>query len=342
MANNRRWLLGWALAELASLSGSPSVPAAAAPGAPVLLAPKSRLPYPADADVWVDAQGQPRVTVPGVEPGLIRGVAVLVYRPRGDSLTWGAQLELCARQGLLSAGGRPEFSVNSAPPASEESPDPNANAEETNAFRAADGGYVVLGQIRNLRTRHQLAYVVLLSGKLNGVQAVAQARSVVDELAGTAKLLRLGPPVPPGSTAAGPSLRLEGDRVRQLLQGIELSARSTPRVKAMARAVLPQATAVTLSTWRTAAALSDQAFFAFYLQQAVRLGWGPPIGQDESVPGRPTLLFQRPNGDGVMMVRAQPAPPGTLGPGGATNRLTTTLYVLMMEGKINAASLSPR
>jgi hypothetical protein len=311
---------------------------AAAPS--VLLAPKSRLAYPSDADLWVDAQGAPSVVVPGVPVDAIKKLRVVVFRPKGDTLPFDPLKALYVSQGLLPAGAKEALSISQT---ENTAPGLGVNQYETHVFEtgAADEN-LVLGLVRNLGTQHQLAFAALLTGALDHAQAYLAGKTIAAELAEAVRLARLAPAPPavlvppPGSVFAAPTNTLSGPLLPEVLKSIEQGNLVSPRVKAMARVVIPQATSITLKVWRTSAPLADEAFLAFYIQQAARLGWGPPISQDQTQAGRPTLLFQRPNNDGVVMVRANPAP---LNP---SIRPATIIKVLEMEGKIDAASLRSR
>jgi hypothetical protein len=320
-----------------------------APAAPLQqstpLGPVSRLPHTPGADIWVDSEGMPDARavppVAGVQAGVIRRVQILVFRPSGDKLTWDQLTSLYAEEGILPRAAKAEpTSLFSVPRAQGQPLDPNAVAEETNVYRTrVPGELAVMGLSRNLRTQQQFVYVAVLSGKIDNIQAVIYAKSMVNELMVQALARRAGPPVPPGAVPAGQAVRMEGMQLRQLLQAIEQNPGIGPQVKKIGREVLPQATAVTYTSWRTPAPLSDSAFFDFYAREAVKLGWGPPVTKDETQPGRPTMLFQKANGQGVVMVRAQAAPPG---PVGQVSRPTTLIYVLDIEGKIDVQNLGPR
>ena len=45
------------------------------------IAKESGLPYLAGADVWVDQSGKPPALVPGIQPGQLEKMRVLVFRP---------------------------------------------------------------------------------------------------------------------------------------------------------------------------------------------------------------------------------------------------------------------
>jgi hypothetical protein len=199
----------------------------------------------------------------------------------------------------------------------------------------------VLGLISQVHKRQQRAFAVVLRGKLSPAQAGLQARLIVDELLEKAEAERLAPPVPPGAQPAAAQIQYDRAGLAQMRQAIEQQAGVSPRVKQMARVVMSQATRLNYSVWRTSAPLSDQAFIQYYVEETGRLGWGPPISKDETQPGRPTLLFQKPNNAGVVLIRAQPAPAAAR-PNGPLLPPSTFIYVLDMEGTINVASLRPK
>lgn len=329
---------------------SPEVekPAAATPGgreekaaaAPVTLhGPKSRLPYPADAEIWADATGTPLNAPPGVPVGAVKRVSILVFRPRGDVLPWNRFVQIYVADGKLEPN--PELKLGLTPlPKVQPAATAPQNLEETNVYETRMGkGILVLGIIRNTRTRHLLAYSVLVNGTLNNAQALVQARSMVTELAENARRIRLSVPRPTNSVAAAPTWRIDGNRLRQLVQSIEKDANLSPRVREIARVVMPQATAIEHSTFRTPRAISDSSFIDFYTQQTARQGWGQPIIRDTTQIGRPALLFQRPYDGAVILVRAQPT---TLTAPGMLGRPTTMIHILVMEGKIDVSRLNEK
>jgi hypothetical protein len=325
-------------AALLALLGPRVTAAVPLAGAGVPQAPaRSGLPSPPNADIWADALGEFPVTIPGAEPGARVRARAIVFRPRGDNLAWADHVQAFVQKGFIGAGVSPSFSTLSLPPGEAAVADPEANAEDTSAYATGGlGDYLVLGFIRNLRTQHQIAYGVVLNGaKLNAPQALIQGRSLATMLALQYKLHTNGPPRPPGSVAAAPSRALAGQNLMLLLQSIERSLLVSTRVKEMARAVIPQATKVELWTYRTAAYMPDDVIIAFYMEQARRLGWEGPVSRDETQKGRPTLLFQQPNGAGVVMVRSEPTPIVGGIPAGPSN----TVVILMLEGKIDVNAL---
>ncbi len=316
-----------------------AVPAPAVAPFQVQSAEKSHLLYPPGAEVWADATGTlPATAGPGTPVSLLH-VRALVFRPVGDSLTWSDHTALYTHRGLLAPGQKPSFSAVKVATGEEKTADPDANTEETNVYVPRSGGqFLVLGFFRNQRTQHQLAYAVLLQGSLTITQAVEQGKALATSLARQVKLARLGPPHPPGAVASAPSRAVTGPALQVMLQSIERSVLVSEKVKMIARIVIPQSTRIELWTFRTAAPMPDTEFVQFYADQARKLGWGEPISRDETQPGRPALLFQRPDG-GVAMIRAEPTPIAGGTPG---VRPSTYLFVLMMEGKINVSSLRTR
>lgn len=296
----------------------------------VSLGPNSRLPYPADADVWVDGAGtfNRRVApLPGGAAGMLISASFIVFRPKDDNVKPEQIATMYTAGGYLMNGALPVFKAVALPTAESTS----GNAKETFVYRTRGGGkWLVLGLIRNMRTQHQLASVVILTGTLDSLQAVGEANRLVELYAGEAQRRRAAPPMPTGTVAAGPTARWEGPKLAQLLDGIVRDPAVSARVKEMARTVIPQAVSINYSSWRTAAPLTDAAFLEFFMQQGAKLGWGAPVSTDETQPGRPTMLFQRPNSQGYVMIRAQPSPPPAIG---ATARPSTTIIVLDLEGK---------
>lgn len=303
--------------------------ASAAPG--ISLGPNSRLPYPTGADVWVDGSGtfnRVLAPLPGGSPGMLTSASFIVFRPKDDNLKADQLAAIYSSRGYLAAGAQPVFKATSLPTNEPSSP---GNAKETFVYRPLSSGkWLVLGLIRNVRTQHQLASAVVLNGNMDTLQAVAESNRLVELYAGEAQRRRSAPPMPAGTVAAGPTARWSGARLEQLLQSIVRDPGVSDRVKEMARTVIPQAVSINYSTWRTPSPLSDQAFVEFFTQQGTKLGWGPPVSTDETQPGRPTLLFQRPNNEGYILIRAQPTPPG---PVGTVSRPSTTIIVLDLEGK---------
>jgi len=302
--------------------------AIAAPG--VSLGPNSRLPYPTGADVWVDGAGtfnRMLAPLPGGAAGMLVSASFIVIRPKDDNLKAEQLAAIYAGSGYLTNGALPVFKAASLPTADSTT----GNAKETFVYRPrGNGKWLVLGLIRNLRTQHQLASAVILSGNLDTLQAVAEANRLVELYAGEAQRRRSAPPMPAGTVAAGPTARWEGPKLAQLLDGIVRDPAVSVRVKEMARTVIPQAVSINYSSWRTPTPLSDAAFLEFYIQQGVKLGWGAPVSTDETQPNRPTILFQRPNKEGYVMIRASPSPPPAIG---AAARPSTTIFVLDLEGR---------
>jgi hypothetical protein len=295
---------------------------------------RSQLPSAPGADVWVDlvgvdAKGVPTPSIAGQAPGIVRRYAVNVFRPAGDNLKWDDLLSLYMAQGVL-APGAPLLLSSAVNPAVTVVPAGGAmNAKDLRVYKPRAGGDVlVLGLIRNLRTRHQLAFGVLLTGTFDNAQALLYGAGLAESLAEDARKQRMRPPVPQGAVPIAASQRLTtAAQLQQLQTSIIQSPAISERVKQMARAILPGATSITLYAYRTSGPLTDAAFAQFYNREAARLGWGAPVSQDETQPGFPALLFQRSTGDGMMMVRAQPA----AGAGGP--KPSTAIYILMVEGR---------
>jgi len=296
---------------------------------PVAIGQNSHLPYPSDADVWVDGSGtfnQAVAPLPGGRSGLLVSSSFIVFRPKGDSLKADDFVALYVANGVLASGEAPVFKAMALP-----NSEAAANAKETFVYKTrVTGRWLVLGLIRNLRSQHQLASAVVLNGTLDSLQATSEANRLVELYAGEAQRRRQAPPMPAGTVPAGPTARWEGPKLAQLLLSIERDVSISDRVKEMARTVIPQAVSINYSTWKTATRLPDQTFVDFYTTQAQKLGWGAPTSIDLTQPGRPTVLFQRPNAEGYVMIRAQPSPPG---PVGTVTRPSTTLIVLDLEGK---------
>lgn len=320
-------------------------PRAAAPAAPARIlapaaqAPKSQLLYPGDAEIWADARGTPLNTPAGVPMGSVRQVSVLVFRPRADLLTWNSFVQLYVNGGRLEANPEVKLGVTPVPKVQPAATAP-INTEETNVYECKGGKEIlVLGLIRNNRSQHLLGYAVCISGTLNNAQALVHARGMVQELAENARRMRLSVPRPSGAVAAAPTWRIEGTRLRQLVQSIAQDGTLSARVKEMATTVIPQATAVEHSTYRTSRPVSDAAFLDFYAEQTTRQGWGAPISRDTTQPGRPALLFQRPYDGAVILVRAQPT---TMTQVGMLGKPVTTIHILVIEGKIDVSRLQSR
>jgi hypothetical protein len=294
-----------------------------------LIGPRSRLPATGGAELWVDLSGigSPGVTVlptPGRPAAVIRQYSVLVFRPVGDNLSWEELTALYVNHGLLPSAP-PVLNIGSLPPLAAAQGSP-LNARDTRLYKAKNGSdYLALGLIRNLRSRNQLAYAVLLAGKLDNVQAALQANALAETLANDYLTRRNSPPIPMGAVSVQPSVTATGARLSALQSNIASDRSVSPRVKELARL----ASSATLYQLRTAAPLTDRQFLEFYTREAASRGWGQPISQDETRPGYPTLLFQRPTNDGVMMVRAAPSPPTI----GGLQRPGTIIVLLMMEGR---------
>ena len=327
---SRRLLLTGMLVAVAQTAVGPAL---AQFSAAASAAPKSALPLPMGAELWVDQAGRPTDTIAGVPTGAIERMRVLAFRPK-TAMNVEQFAALCVAQGLLP-GGQPAVLNSSEPPKGEAQ-----NQEDVYTFPTGQADqWLVLGFIRNLRTQNQLAYAVMVDGQVTAPQALAQSRALLTVLAENARQQRITPTPPAGATSSDASRRFVGPALGQMLQGIRRDPLVNPQVKAMAGAVIPQASSVTLHKWRTVAPLGDEAFFDFYTGQASRMGWGLPISRDARQPGRPTLLFQLPDGAGVVMVRAQATP--IVGPGAAP-RPATILYVLVIEGRIDVSALTAR
>lgn len=326
------WLASGATLGAAQEAAAPKAEAAA----PYALAQTSRLPYPTGADRWVDAvsAGTVSVNVPGAGVAMIRKQAVMVFRPAGDRMRWEDLEGMYSAAGILPPGAAPKLSLLKLPEG--EPPAGSGNAFEDRVYRTRiPGEHVALGLIRNLRTQNLLVYAVVLSSKLNDAQALLYARSTVESLAEEARQQRLKLPPPAGAAPVAGVIRLQGAQLRQLQQSLVADPTVSPAVKRMAEVVLPQATAVTRSVWRTRAPLADREFFTHYTAQARARGWSAPLSRDESEPGRPTLLFQRPYNSGVVLVRAQPTTGAQ-----ALVQPSTTIFQFEMEGTINVSALA--
>jgi len=318
-------------------------PREARPGGPtegnlrVRLSSKGGLPYPADAELWVDAQVGRTPVALGTFRGTVQKMQVVAFRPKGDALAVGEIEPLFVAARLLEASTKPVLELITPP--APLNPGGGAVAYDTLVYRTGRPSEIlVCGTIRNPAMPQQLAYAVLMTSNLDAGQAFVHARRTVEPLVVEERARRLSVPAPAGAKVAQPRYSLAPEQIRQLLRGIEQDAAISPRVKEMARVLLPQATGLTFSAWRTQAPLSDQRFFNYYTQQAAALGWGAPVTRDETQPGRPTLLFQRPNSEAVVMVRAQPTTPRP----GILHVPATTIYVLVMEGNINVGAVRGR
>ncbi len=309
--------LGAGLAITVSVAAYAQQPAAQ-------VAKESGLPYLAGADVWVDQSGKPQAVVPGIQPGQLEKMRVLVFRPRTNGVTLDAYAVPFVEQGLLNATQQPLLSAAQLPQGQ------NQNREETFLFKTSKADqFLVLGFITNVGSGNQLVYAVILDGKLNQAAALLQARTSVTGMAERARSQRLTPAPPAGSVVVGATNRLSGAALPQLLKAIVDNPRIPQRVKALCRSIIPQAVSVTYSKWRTPAPLKDDAFVDYYIAQAARMGWGQPVVKNLEQPGLPTLLFQIPDGGGVVMLRAQPEPATALTAEG------TGILVLVMEGRID-------
>ncbi len=323
-----RFLRPLVLAALVA-AGIPAVlPARAA--VTVSAAPKSSLPLPPQADVWWDAQGTPTATAPGVQLGAVESLRVVIFRPKGDNLTWAQFTQLYVDGGILQPAAKVEFSALSVPRNEVLAPGAVLNAKETNVYRTrAEGEFLVLGLIRNLRSNNQLAYAVVLKGAgLDNPQALVQAQSLVEVLAEKARVDRMRLAPPPGARPVEAEMVLTGPQIGQLNQSIQRSPLVSLRVKEMAQQVIPRARLIRLGTWQTPAPMPDEAFFNYFTQQAQARGWDAPSVKDATAPGRPTLLFNRPDRAGVVMVRAQQTPLTT------GRRPATVVFILEIEGTV--------
>jgi hypothetical protein len=319
-----------------------STPGVSVPVAPLggvagyLLAEKSRLPYPSGVDRWVDARSDDPVTinVPGAGATLIQRQAALIYRPQNDRASWDSLGVLYEKAGILNPKAAPKLTLMKMP----EGEAPKGNAFEDRIYETrTPGERLALGLIRNLQSQHLLVYQMTISSKMNDAQSLLYARSTVEGLAEEARVERMRLPGPPGSTSIGSVITLRGSQVRTLQNALTQDAAVSDEVKRMATVVLPQATSVSRTAYRTATHLSDKEFFDYYIAQARQRGYTAPISRDESHPGRPTLLFQRPYNSGVTLVRAQPTTntiQGGLNP--------TTVYIFEMDGAINVDALTSK
>jgi hypothetical protein len=298
----------------------------------VSLGPNSRLPYLEGADVWVDGAGtfnQVVAALPGGSPGMLVSASFIVFRPKDETLKPDQLASVYATNGYIAPSSQPVFKASSVPSDDVASP---GNAKETLVYKTRGSGkWLVIGLIRNVRTQHQLAFGVVLTGNLDSLQALSEANRLVELYAGEAQRRRQAPPMPTGTVPAGPTARWTGTKITELLSGIVRDPNVSDRVKEMARTVIPQATSINYTTWRTPSLMADQAFIDFYLQQGTKLGWGPPASTDETVPGRPTMLFQRPNNEGFLLIRAQPTSRNARV--GTVARPSTTIIVLDVETK---------
>ena len=321
MSSTRWYILG--LATSVAL-GCPALSRALA-SPPVAFDPKCGLPVPVGAEVWWDAKGTTTFAVPGVPMDAIQSLRVVIFRPRGDSLTWAQFASLYAEGGVLKPGQGADFSSVSRPQAEVLVPGAVLNVKETNVYRT-DGQVVVLGLVRNLRSGNQLAYAVALKGKLDNAQALVQAQGIFETLAERARLDRLRLSPPPGCRPESAEVVLTGAALPQLLSSIEKSREVSVELKRTARAVIPKAKQIRLGTWRTPAPFTDEAFFTYFTQQAAVRGWEQPLVKDGTKPGRPSILFNRPDKAGVVMVRAAPSPIN------ATSRPGTLILILEIDG----------
>lgn len=288
------------------------------------------LPYPAGAEVWVSQVGRPQSATPGVLPSSIQKIQVLIFRPADDTLRWSDFARIYVDQGIVAPNTEP-FKFLSLPRAA----NPLADIEETSAYMTRNEGEVlVLGTIRRPGNGFTLGYTVLVKGKLSKVQAMMQAPPVVKQFLYQEKTRRMVPPMPQGSAAYTPTVRVTD--IRSIQQAILTKAEISQRVKEMARVILPQATAVTVSSSRTPQPMTDKEFFDFYAQATAKLGWGPPISRDETQPTRPSLLYQLPFNDSVVMIR------GATGTMAGTIRPSTYINTLVIEGRINTSALRAR
>jgi hypothetical protein len=343
-----RWGAGLILSALVSLG--PVARAEEAPGAPgdrpaasagVLYSERSRLPYPTSADRWADALSTNAVTVsvPGAGVTVLRKQAVLVYRPALDRVSWEELTAMYVNMQVLPESPQPKLNVKKLPePAAPGLVAPAANAFDERIYRTRlPGEHLALGTIRNLKSQNLLVYAVLLNSKLDDAQALLYAHGVAESLAEEARQRRMETPPPPGGVPAAGVVRISGEPLRRLQASMQRDPNASGAVKRMASVVLPQALSLTRRVWRVPP-MSDRQFFDYYTAHARRVGWGAPISQDETSPGRPTLLFQRPGGAGVVLVRAEPTP---IGPA-AVVRQSTTVHVFEIDGNIDVSVLVNR
>ncbi len=304
-----------------------------------LTATQTRLPYPADAELWIDRTPAGVPVIPGLRTGAIRRMDVLAFRPKNDQMTLDQAAMLYSTLQVLSPAPRPVMELVNPPipPAPAGAPQ---TSETVRVYRGmVPGQVVVLGSAQDLRTRALLIYLVQITGTVGNPEALLQAKTVVSGYMLEERGRRSQPPIPPGSAPVRPIVRFEGPRIQELAQSIERSATVSAQVKEIARVVLMQSSGVMYGAWQTSAPLTDQAFFDFYQTQTQKLGWGPAISRDETQPGHPTLLLQRPHNDGVVLVRAEPTARPVLGKSGGPS---TTVVVLVIEGSINVSALKPR
>lgn len=325
--------------------GSPlgnTAPADSGSGPRSTSAPVSKLPVPAGSEIWVDVEGSGPIILPA--PGLntspvVQRSSVLVVHPRGDALAWEEWLRMFHHAGMVAENAAPL--LRSSTPATAAAPG-GPPAPPTGEYRVygtrVATEFLVLGIQKDPKSGQQQVSAVLFSGRMDRTQALTQAQSLIAELTARAVAARGAVPVPAGAIPAAQEIRFSGAQLRSMLTGILQDPSVSPRVKEMSRVVLPQATSLRFSVWRTREYLSDASFFDFYTQQGARLGWGQPLTRDETQPNHPALLFQRPNNDGVVMVRAQPSSM----PRGAASRVPAHIFVLVIEGKIDASSLATR
>jgi len=341
----RNWigLLTWAvlLPLLPGGSSAAELPAGsrslAALGSGTYRAPKSKLPYTPEADLWVDAAGAFDIKLSGVPEDAVSKARVVIFQPKDDRLSWESYTALYVTAELLKPAPKPELTLSGDIPGVDEAAPGVVNAKESNVYLpAAEGDRLVLGFVRNQKSRNLLVYGVLLTGKADNTQALIYARKLVDVYAGKEGLRRAEmkkPPVPEGAVKVR-SAKIDGANLQQLAGSIQRDPNLSNRVKQMARVVIPQATGITLDTWNLPGSLSDGVLAAFYSREGVRRGWGPPITQDLSRPGQPTFLFERPDG-GMVMIRATYGTITTpLGP-----RPGTIIVSLEIEGPIDPSAL---
>jgi hypothetical protein len=348
----RRVPLGLVVAAGLALGLCASVAAQNPPAPALTLAASSRLPHPPRAEVWADAQGAPGFTSPGfagpgIPAGPVQHVRVLVFQPAGSGTSGGvsgldrdALVAISVAAGLIPSEATPAFDVLSTPRmGAAAAAGARVHKEQTSVYKmASPNETLVMGIVSSAISSGPFAYLVVLHGRINNVQSVAYAREVVGHLV-QRRLQPALPGPPPGAVPAGPTVRLQGGGIRQLQQTIEQNSMLSARVKVLAQNLLPNASAVTLSTWRLPSTVSDQALAAYYRQQALAAGWGAPVVEDLSVPRHPTLLFQPAGGataSGTVMIRAQPAAravrpvplrPGTGSRPPAAGILISVLYI---------------
>lgn len=308
----------------------------------------SQLPYPEGADVWADARSDAAVSVPVNGRGTFRldKVSVLVFQPAGQTLKWETLVALYTNHGLLPPSAEPKLEAKELPQGDLTVPAGVVNLYQSRVYRTiTPGEHLVLGVIRNLRSQNMLVYAVQVSSKLGDGEILGPVKAVVDELAEKARLERErlekqkgGEPrprrmvVPPGSIATGPTLKLDGGRLRRMRDSLLRDASLTPQVRQALGTMLSRATEVRYSTYRTATQLPDQEVVDFYTKEGQKAGWGTPASTDTMPAGQVTMLFQ-PKRGGAVLVRGQATPSN---PALKIPSPTTLLYLLEVDGNIDA------